>query len=294
MNAFNNPYVQIHLAVLLWGFTAILGDLISLSAFVLVWWRVGLTALLLMLFFGVRKEISKLPLFIVRYFSIAGLLLGLHWLCFYGAIKLSNASVALVGFSTMSFFTAFIEPLMSAKRVRNMDIFLGIAIMPGLFIVVKGLGNHHILGLAMAVLSAILLAVFAVLNKRRIDDTSPLMITFLEMSSAWVMLSVLFPVFLYFTVDEPVLLLEHNDIVYMTLLCIGCTIFPFFLQLSSLKKISAFSANLAFNMEPIYGILLAAIILKDYNELSYQFYVGSALIVALVVIEPLLKKVYGH
>lgn len=291
MKIINNPYVQIHVAVLLWGFTAILGDLISLSAFVLVWWRVGLTALLLLLFPGIRKGLSRLSLGILGYFSMAGFLLGMHWLCFYGAIKLSNASVALVGFSTMSFFTAFIEPVILGKRIRKTDVILGIAIIPGLLIVAEGIGNHLLIGLALAVLSALLLAVFAVLNKQRIDQSSPLLITFIEMTSAWAILTVLFPIFLYLTQDASILPSTSSDVLFLGLLCVACTIFPFFLQLSSLKKISAFSANLAFNMEPIYGIVLAAVILKDHHELNSQFYIGSAVIVALVVSEPILQKV---
>jgi len=283
-------YLELHLAVFLFGYTAILGDLISLPALVLVWWRVLFTCMSLLFFVNlsnILKQLSRHQIF--RFLGI-GILVGLHWLAFYGAIKLSNASIALVCMATTSLFTALLEPLLLKQPLNWLDVALGIIIVPGMVLIVSTLETDMLLGVWAGLAAALLGALFSILNKKLVDEAEPFTITFLELSSAWVFFSLLFPI--YFTqVPDTRWLPVGWDWMYLLILSLLCTTLAYTLALRSLKHLSAFASNLTINLEPVYGIALAWILLKEHKELTNSFYIGVLLILLAVFSYPLLQTI---
>jgi drug/metabolite transporter (DMT)-like permease len=295
MHPVRRSYLELHLAVLLLGFTAILGGLIQLSALALVWWRVLITTLSLApLMNSNRLWRDSSPGAVPRFAGI-GVLVALHWLTFYGAIKLANASIALVAFATTSFFTALIEPLIMRHKSNWHEIGLGVLIVPGMILVVRNIDLSMLLGLSVGLLSALLAAVFSSLNKKLIAWSDELTITFLELGAAWIFLSAVIPVF-YLSTGESISNMwpSPSDWVYLLILSLLCTTLAYVMTLRALRNLSAFAANLTINMEPVYGIVLAWAILGENKELSPGFYLGVAIILAAVFCHPLLKKLYAN
>lgn len=278
-------YLELHLAVLLWGFTAILGDLIQLSALVLVWWRVLITSVSLVFFVRARRLIRDIGWAQVLRFAGIGVLAGLHWICFYGAIKLANASVSLICMATTSFFTSLLEPFIMRQPVRWLDILLGLLVVPGMALVVSGTADSMNIGILVGLLSAFLAATFGTLNKKYIGKSDPLRITFLELGSAWLFLSLLLPF-----VPTETFWPSPTDWGYLLVLALLCTTFAYALSLRALYHLSAFAANLTINLEPVYGIGLAWILLNDHQELGPYFYIGVLIIMVVVFSYPLLKR----
>ncbi|TAK41222.1 MAG: EamA family transporter [Saprospiraceae bacterium] len=290
MNATKRAYLELHLAVFLWGFTAILGELIQLSAVVLVWWRVLLTGISVLFLIRPGKKLRAMPRKNIFQFALAGILTGLHWLMFYGAIKLANASIALICMATCAFFTAIIEPFFLKQKIKWWEIFLGFLIIPGMALVVESVDISLHLGIWVGLLASLLAALFSILNKKWINDASPLSITFIEMSSAWLFLCLALPFFFY-AEPEAVLLPTASDFLLLLVLALLCTTLTWVLALRSLKHMSAFASTLTVNMEPVYGILLAILILKEHRELPPGFYWGVILILVVVFSYPLMNRV---
>lgn len=290
MNATQRAYLELHIAVLLYGLTAILGDLIQLSAIVLVWWRVLLTTIGMLLLINAWQVIKEMPSRLLWQFVGIGAIVGLHWITFYGAIKLANASIALVCFATTSFFTALIEPILFRTKVKWYELALGILIIPGMVMIVNSIKVDMMAGIWVGLFSAFLAATFSVLNKKLIDQTHPYHITFLELGSACLFISLLLP--FYFQYSEASLFFPPSiwDWGYMLILVIFCTILAYILNLRALKHISAFASTLTINLEPVYGIALAWILLNENEELAPSFYWGVVVIFLVVLGYPFIKK----
>lgn len=283
--------IQVHIAVLLYGFTAILGHLIQLPAVNLVWWRVLITCLSLLVFIQWGKSLKTIPPAYLKKYIFIGCLVGLHWICFYGAIKLSNASIALICMATTSFFTAFIEPVALRKKFSRLEITLGMLIIPGMALVVNSTEWHHRQGIVVGLLAALLAAWFAVLNKKYISNADPYSITFTELGSAWLMLSVIITgLYIYEPKNSAFIPPAWSDWLYLIVLSLLCTTLAYVLSLKALRYISAFNSNLIINLEPVYGILLAAMILKEHKSLNIQFYSGAVIIIAAVLAYPFLVR----
>lgn len=270
-------YLELHLAVFLWGFTAILGDLIQLSALTLVWWRVFLTSLSLVFFVRIGRIVREVGL--RRFLLLAGIgvIVALHWVTFYGAIKLANASIALICMATTSLFSSLLEPLIVGRRFVWYELLLGLFILPGIWLIVDGVDAGMNVGIGVGLLSAALVSIFTSLNKKYIGSSNPARITFIELGSATLFLAP----FLYALGGErfwPAPL----DWVYLLVLALLCTTLTFFLSLRALSKLSAFASNLTVNLEPVYGIFLAYFLLDDAQELNPNFYWGTLLILAAV------------
>ena len=283
-------YLQLHTAIFLWGFTAILGDLISLSAFWLVLWRVGITSATLILLPGVRRSLLTLTRRLFGIYFLVGALIAIHWITFFGAIKYANASVGLVAMATVSLFTAFIEPVYFKRKIRSAQVLFGLLVVPAMLLIVKDLEGDMRLGLGIGLISAFLAAMFAVINKRYVEVTDPQAITFVELFSAFLVLVVLSPV-VYLNYDTqwwPIGL----DWIYLVVLAVLCTCVAFILHLYALRHISAFASNLAINLEPVYGIILAGALLGDFEELTFSFYIGVAIILLCVIVYPRFSKRY--
>ena len=280
-------YVQLHMATVLYGLTAILGDLISLSALNLVWWRVLLTSLSLLFFVRFGKSILELDKKDIFRFVGIGFIVALHWLTFYGAIKYANASVALAAFALTSLFTSIVEPFITGKKFEKSELLLGILVIPAMILIANNLDITLVKGLLVGIISAFLAAIFAALNKKMVDRASSYQITFLEMSSAFLFLSLFVP---FLIGPESPLMPSQMDWVYLIILALLCTTFAFIISLKALEVVSAFEANLVINLEPVYGIILAAIILNDHKEVGTTFYFGVGLILLLVLTYPMIKN----
>lgn len=275
-------YGMLHIAVLLFGFTAILGVLITLNALQIVWWRVLFTFLSLVVFLRNRhslKLLSKRQIFI---FLGIGAIVALHWLCFYGAIKLSNASITLVCMATASFFTALIEPLVHRTPWNRADLMIGVLIIPAMALIVGGLEASAWMGVVVGLLSAALAALFSSLNKKYVEGVSSISMTFLEMLGAWLFLSMILP----FTDAGDLSWPSQEDLFWLIILSLLCTTTAFILVLLALRHITAFASNLVVNLEPVYGVLFAAVILGEHEQLTPMFYVGCAIILMVVLWYP--------
>ncbi len=272
--------IQLHLAVVLFGTSAILGDQIHLSAVVLVWWRLLITIVSLFLFVNIVKQFYKTSWKSLLSWMGIGLIVSMHWIAFFASIKYANASVALICQATTVIFTSMFEPVFFKVRPKWNEILLAILVAPCMILVVSDL-TLSVFGVWLGLVSAALLALFGILNKKMISRGDPLFITFIEMSSGCLAIGIFLLLFL--PSDES--FLPHGyDWLYLVFLALGCTTLGFVLVLQALKHLSAFTTLLAFNLEPVYGILLAGLLLNDASDLSFTFYIGSFLIIALVLI----------
>ncbi|TWI01012.1 threonine/homoserine efflux transporter RhtA [Luteimonas cucumeris] len=284
---------QIHACVLLWGFTAIFGKLITLPALPLVWWRMLLVVAVLALVPRVWRGLRAMsPRLALAYCGI-GVLVALHWLTFYGSIKLSNASVGATCIALATPMTALLEPWLVRRPFSLRDVLLGIAVLPGVVLVVGGVPADMRLGVAIGVLSALLVALFGSLNKRLVEHGDPLTVTALELGAGVLLLTLLAPlmplVFPAFSGDL-FALPGLQDAGYLLALALACTLLPFALSLVALRHMSAFAAQLAINLEPVYAIILAILLLNEQRELTPQFYLGVAIILAAVLVYPLIGR----
>jgi len=288
MENIRRAYLEIHFAVFIFGFAAILGALISVSAATLIFWRSIITVLSFLSFKEIYRDLKSISFSnAIIYVGIGGVIC-LHWLCFYGSVKLANASVALIAFSSMSIFTAFIEPLFLKSKIQFIDIVFGLAIIPAMALTVNSLDFSMHMGAFVGILSALLGAIFSVLNKKYISRIGPVTITFLNMVGVLLTISMLLPFIV--KIMNIQLYPSNMDWIYITLLALGCTTLGFILMTRSFRYISAFSTNFVINLEPVYGVILAIIILREHKDLNLQFYLGVVILTLLVFIYPLVKR----
>lgn len=269
-------YLQLHLLVLLIATTAIFGKLISLSASGLVVWRTLFAAIGAALWVAMvrRKPLWPGKRMAAMLFGI-GLIVGIHWVCFFGAIKLANISICLAGLSTISLFTAFTEPLIEKRRIRPFEVLLGLLVLAGIGLV-AGFERGRLLGLAVAMLSALLAAIFPVLNRKLVTKGGdPLTMVAWEMVGACTAALTLFP---SVSDGESLLAWQYFDWLWILLLAWVCTVFAHAFHIHLLRHLSAYTMNLAFNFEPVYGILAAALLFHEHKQLTPFFYLGMATI----------------
>lgn len=288
MSAVRKALLQMHVCVVLWGFTAILGKLISLGALSLVWWRMTLVSVMLLLLPSVWLGLRALSLRLVLAFAGVGLLVAAHWVTFYASIKLANASVAATCMALCPVFLALVEPFIAGRRFRPGELALGVAVVPGVAMVVGGLSGAMRWGLAVGVLSALFAATFGAVNKRLVERAAPLVMTFVELGAGALVLTATLPLF------EPAgsafRIPSMQDSALLLILAVGCTLIPFSMSLRALRHLSAFSAQVIVNLEPVYAVLLAVPLLGEQRELAWPFYAGVAVILAAVFAQPLLEQ----
>ena len=276
-------FLQLHIAVFLAGFTGVLGRLISLNEAVLVWYRMMIACVVLWiaLLFQKRKPASSRKLFLQA--STVGFILAMHWVSFYAGIKNSNVSTALVCLSSMGFFTAILEPVMLRRRFDTMEVLLGLLAIAGISIVFH-FDPHYKLGILISIFSAFLASVFPILNRQILQKMDAETATRYQLSGGFIFITLLMPVYLhYFPVDK--LLPSLSDFAWLLVLGILCTVVAYDLFMKALQKISAFTVNLSYNLEPIYGIGMAFLIYREDKEVSPGFYYGFCLIVAAVILQ---------
>jgi drug/metabolite transporter (DMT)-like permease len=272
--------LQIHFCVVVWGFTAILGKLITLPALVLVWWRMLLVVVALALVPAFWRGLRKLDTRMLAIFSGIGMVVGLHWLTFYGSIKLANASVAATCMGVAPIFVSLVEPWITGRRFQKLELLIGIAAMPGVALVVGGTPQGMREGVAIGILSAFLVAIFGVMNKRYVEHGDPLAVTGVELAAGTVFLTLLALVFL--PSGAMTFIPDPRDAALLLVLALACTLLPFALSLVALRHVSAFSAQLAISLEPVYAVLLAMVLLGEQRELGTTFYLGLAIILFTV------------
>jgi drug/metabolite transporter (DMT)-like permease len=279
--------MQIHFCVVLWGFTAILGKLITLPATALVWWRMLIVTAVLACLPRVWRAIAALDRKLIAIYAGIGVLVALHWLAFYGSIKLSNASVAATCIATGPVFLALIEPLLTKRKFQWHELLLALAVVPAVALVVGGTPTGMHLGIAVGVLSAALVAVFGTLNKQFVERADPLTVTAIEIGAGVLFLTLVGPLLLGSSLFD---LPTARDALLLCALALVCTLLPFALSLVALRKLSAFGAQLAVNLEPVYTIVLALVLLGEQRELTWQFYTGVAAIMVAVFAHPYLAR----
>lgn len=287
-------HLQIHLCVLLWGFTAILGKLITLDALPLVWWRMAIVVALLALVPAVWRGLRQMATKQLAGYTLIGALVALHWLTFYGAVKLANASVAATCIALAPAFTAIIEPWLAKRPFRTRELVLGVAVLPGVALVVGGVPDGMRLGVVVGAVSAFLVAVFGSLNKRMAGRADALTVTALELGAGTLTLTLLaplLPLVLPALGSTDWVVPDLHDGLLLLALSVACTLLPFALSLNALRHLSAYTMQLVTNLEPVYAIALAIVLLGEQRELSPAFYAGVALILAVVFYDPIRSRI---
>ncbi len=284
----SRSFLQIHFCVVLWGFTAILGKLITLPAATLVWWRMVLVTGALLLIRRFWMGLRQLPRKLIWIYAGTGVVVALHWVTFYESVKLANASVAATCMGLTPVFVAFVEPWIARRRFDARELVFGLAVIPGVMLVVGGTPTEMRAGIAVGAVSSFLVAIFGSLNKRYIGDSDALSVTGIEMGAGAIVMTLLVP--LIMAEGQAFVLPSQSDAIYLVLLAIGCTLLPFALSLVALRQLSAFSTALAINMEPVYAIVLAILLLGEQRQLDPAFYLGVAIIVGVVFSHPLFVR----
>ena len=274
---------QLHVAVLLAGFTGILGALIQLNEIWLVWYRIAITVVTLLLAASLLKQSLRIASASAFRLMGIGAIIALHWVFFYGSIKLSNVSIGLICFASVGLFTSLLEPLINKTPFAPAEMLLGLLSLIGIYIIFH-FDSRYRTGIIMGTLSSLLAAVFSVLNKRNVTSFSPRLMLFYEMTGGVLALSLLMPLYLHFFPagnSKPSLM----DFGWLLILSWACTILAMDLMLKSLQHISAFTQTLTLNLEPVYGIAMAWFFFKENQQLNTSFYLGFALIVISVALQ---------
>ncbi|HSF45066.1 MAG TPA: DMT family transporter [Chitinophagaceae bacterium] len=276
-------FLQLHVAVMLAGLTGVLGRLITLNEGLLVWYRLFFTVIvlwLMWLFFPGSRGNSRGPLWKVY---LAGGIVALHWVFFYGSIKYGNVSIGLVCFSAVGFFTSVIDPVFMRRRLDPWELVLGILVMVGIYLIFH-FDNRFKTGIILGVISSLLAAFFTVINKKLLKELDARSLTRHELTGGWLILSLLLPLYLKL-IPQGELIPGLTDTGWLLVLSIFCTVLAFNLSLEALQKISPFTVNLSYNLEPVYGILLAFLIYREDRELDRGFYYGITIIIFTVILQ---------
>ncbi|GAA4843153.1 DMT family transporter [Algivirga pacifica] len=286
-------HLKLHFIVFIWGFTAILGKEISVEATELVFYRTAIAAIGLGAIMLARGKSLKMPPKAALKVTLTGFIVGFHWITFFAAAKLS-VSVCLAGIATTSLFTAIMEPLSKKQKINPLEITLGLMVIVGLYVIFK-FEVDHLTALTIALVSAGLSALFSVINSHFTHKYEATHITFYEMIGGALCCLLMMPIFNhYFGTGDQVLFhaLSMMDIVYLVILSLVCTVYAFYVSIEIMRYLTAFYVNLTINMEPIYGIIMAAILYKEHEQMSSGFYTGTLIILMAVALYPVLKRVF--
>ncbi|MEY3432837.1 MAG: hypothetical protein RL131_773 [Bacteroidota bacterium] len=279
-------FLQLHIAIFLAGFTGVFGRLITMNEGLLVWYRMLFSSILLLLFFGFNSKIARLPKRELLPLIGIGSLIALHWVFFYGSIKYANVSVGLVCFSMIGFFSALLSPLILKTKINWIEVFLGLLAILGVYLIFH-FDQAKQTGIILGTISAFLASLFPIFNKRIVDTYSPETISFYELFGGWLLLNAMLPFY-----DQIFEIQFHlpslNDFLWLLVLSLFCTVWAFNLSVRSLQKISPFTVNLSYNLEPVYGIALAFLLFREHNELDISFFIGLSIIFLTVVIQSVL------
>ncbi|HET9057033.1 MAG TPA: DMT family transporter [Chitinophagaceae bacterium] len=275
--------LKLHLAVFLAGFTGILGRLISLNEGLLVWYRLLITISTMWILFLLKNKIAKISIGDAVKLSGIGFLAAMHWVTFYGSIKYANISVALVCFSAVGFFTAFLEPLVNRRSIKLAEVLLGLLVMIGIYIIFH-FDPQYKTGIILGIISALLIAFVMIFIRQFVQRINSETLLTYQLTGGFVALSFLMPFYLsIFPVQT--IIPGWEDFGWLLVLSWFCSVWAFQLSAQALQKLSAFTVNLTFNLEPVYGIVLAFILYNEAKEFNSGFFYGLTLIILAVVLQ---------
>lgn len=274
------------MTVLIWGFTGILGNLITVSATHLVWYRVLIAFVSLFLYFRLSGQSLKVSWVDLGKFILTGALVGGHWLLFFASIKVSTVSVTLVCLSSVTLFTSLLEPLFFRRRISKLELVTGLFVIVGIYLIFTFEGQY-ILGIILGLVCAVFASLFSIANAKLVQNNQATTISFYEMVGAWIWLSLYMAVTGGFN-DQ--LRLETGDLIYLLLLGTVCTAGAYVAAVMVMKEISPFRVALASNLEPLYGIVLAWIIFGQEEVMSGGFYLGAIIILGAVFLYPVFRQ----
>jgi drug/metabolite transporter (DMT)-like permease len=278
----------LHVTVLIWGFTGILGVLINTSALYLVWYRVLIATISLLIYLLIKKRPIKITKKQFIQYTLTGGAVGLHWILFFSSIKLSTVSVTLVCLSSATLFTAFLEPIIKRQKIEGIDIITGLIIIFGIYLIFA-FETKYLLGIILGILAALIASIFAIVNSNLVSKGSATLIGFYEMLGAFLWISL----FMFITNGfNNNLILQQSDLLYLIILGTVCTAAAYVLAIAVMKELSAFTVALATNLEPIYGIILALLFFGSEEKMSAGFYVGACIVLGTVLLYPYFKKAY--
>lgn len=291
MNATLKDFAKLHFIVFLWGFTAIIGKELSISAADVVLYRTGLAALVVGGFMVIRKMSLRFEPKVIIQLSITGLVIAMHWFLFFESARVSNISVSLAGMATTTFWTSLVEPILTRRSVKPLEVILGLVVIGGLYIIFR-FEFDNALGLTLAILSALLSAIFSVLNAGFAKKYSEYGITFYEMLAAAIGIAIFIPIYKVNMLDEVAsyAIPNLNDWGLIIILAVVCTVYAFSASVELMKRISAFAVNLTINLEPVYGIIMALLIYGESEQMSNGFYYGTLIIIGAVFSYPIIRR----
>jgi drug/metabolite transporter (DMT)-like permease len=286
-------YIDLHIAVVLLAGTAILGDLISLSASVLVWWRTLIASLGIGIFLWLTRRLKWHWIRSKRKLYLLGGMVAIHWICFFSSIKLANASTALICFATISFFTAWIEPWITRRKREVHEILFGLMVIPGIVLIAGRAQGELLFGIILGITAALLLAIFSSLEKKWITEVDPEHMTLIQMLGAWVTMC-FWLAGEYFITGIERFIPAGKDIFYLLVLGLVCTCVAWVLCTRAVRSMTAYDSIMVINLEPVYGIVLALLLLNDRKELTTSFYIGACIILASVILHPIWQSRYAR
>ena len=278
-------YLKLHLIVLIYGFTAILGKLIALPALELVWYRMLLAVVTFYIYLKFSKQDLKVPGSVLIRFFLVGMIIAIHWVTFFGAIKLANVSVALGGFATTTLFTSLLEPFFHRKRINILEVVIGLVIIAGIYLIFR-FETRFALGILVSLISAFLAGLFTVMNKKLVVSHRAVLISFYEMIGGLMALTIIMAV-MGRGISTPFLVPGPKDLFYLVILATVCTAFAHTTQVAVMSHLSAFTVTLAINLEPVYGIVMAYFIFGETERMTAGFYAGTLVILLSVIGFPL-------
>lgn len=280
-------YFQMHIAIFLWGFTGILGRLISLQEYPLVWWRVLITVIALGIFLKWRGELEPPPWKEMKKIAFVGGTIALHWVTFYGSIKYSNVSIALSAMASTALFTSILDPIMTKRKPKLSELVLGLFIILGIFLIFR-FQKLYAVGISLGLISAVLCAYFTIQTKGLLANHGPRNLLLYELIGGLATLTLFAPLYLYLF-PAPSLVPDLTDSGYLLLLSLICTVYAMQLSYQALQHVSPFVMNLSVNLEPVYSIVLAAFIFHEHEDLNLGFYAGASIVILAVAINGLLE-----
>lgn len=286
-------YFKLHFVVFLWGFTAILGKLITLPPVEMILFRTVLATVGLSAVMFLRKSDFKVDSKDVPGLFLTGAIIAAHWIAFFGSARMANVSISLAGFATASLWTAIIEPLSRGRRIKGFEVFLGLCVIAGI-VIIFSFDDGHRAGFLVAILSGLLASLFAVINARYTERIAVGAITLYEMAGAAFSIAVFLPFYGRYWANDGMLKLVPTayDWIYLLILSGVCTVYAFVVMLKLMRKIPVFFIQLSINLEPVYGILMALIVFRDSERMDVRFYAGTFIIIGSIIAYPFLKRRY--
>jgi drug/metabolite transporter (DMT)-like permease len=288
-------YLKLHFLVFLWGFTAILGLLITIPAVEMVFYRTLLAALGMGALIFFSKGSFQIGTSDMVKLVLTGFIVSAHWLTFFASGKISNASVSLVGFATGSLWVALIEPLVNKRKIQVFEVMLGCLVVVGLYIIFS-FNFKYPMGLILGMASGLTMAVFSVINSHLVKRINPNTITFYEMTSACMATALFLPFYKVTWATNYSLHLDPtlSDWLYLCVLALVCTVYAYSAGVELMKRMSVFIIQLTLNLEPVYGIIMAVIIFGDSEKMQPSFYIGTLIIISSVFSYPLFKTRFAR